>query len=217
MDGNYLKMSRRDSFSLFKRKESSGSPEFLASPEGRRDFYRSLADTVICDSAGVTDAATLVFAHTLLDIHTSECLEILIEFDPTNWFDEVKNEKVKVESLLSAGVDEVLRDAVRKYKSCILKESITERIEALHRHCKPKGKHTINSQPYTYDAQRIKAFDQRRHGIIHKADMRTGFDLDSELQYVESTCIYLGLLVGDRLSAKWDLNKALDKYFTRKT
>jgi hypothetical protein len=64
-----------------------GSPEIVTSPEARRDFCRNYADTQMRDCRVVADAATLVFVHSLLDIHTTDCLEILIGFHPPDWRD----------------------------------------------------------------------------------------------------------------------------------
>src|ERR1017187_801184 len=67
--------------------------ELATSPEVRQKVCRELADTMLRYSEVVTDAATLVFAHTLLDIHTTECLEIRVDSDPLNLFHEVRSEE----------------------------------------------------------------------------------------------------------------------------
>lgn len=114
------------------------------------------------------DAATLVFAHTLLDEAISEACWISFASNAQDWYPFIGDRKVTIGQLRTQALDENLKEVISDSIKQMERESMKKRLERIHAICIPKLKGAPSPTSWIkFDA--LERFDDLRHRVVHEA------------------------------------------------
>ena len=183
---------------LFLDKEkfiASGSADLMAS---------QMTEKAIRNANVSVDAASIVFAHAVVDDAALSYLKVTFLAAPAEWEGFVENKKVELRELKSKDPNRVFEEASLRKLEDLEWESLPKKLDLLHALCKPPQKFApVNS--YTYDRGRIERIDKLRHDLIHGAAF--GQELaaaEGDLDYLLRTHSYMLSLVNERYGLRVD-------------
>lgn len=181
----------------------------IHTPEKRDWLSTKITEVVIGDIQGSVNAASLIFAHSILDDVASECCKIILVAAPTEWEDVVQNKKVSFAELSERNPDVIKWQLVRKYVDGLGREkSLIDRIELIQAKCKPSEDIIVDGKAFCFDNDRIRRIDRDRQDIIHRVQLKTTSpNLTEDIQYMEDTCGYLVSMVGQRFKIPLDVQR----------
>lgn len=181
--------------------ESEGCPP--------RHIFDAAVDQAVTNrlahAASSAEAAILIFGHSVLDYATSELCRILIEVAPELWAEALGDRKLSLRDFKAHGsYSGALQSVLSGYADEVERRSMIERINLITRKCFP-GEPSLPSfesmwgGEFVFDLQRIKAIDQMRHDVIHRAEFQgKSEDFEDDLEYCELTITYLVKIVSFR-------------------
>jgi len=183
----------------------------IIDPEG---FYREnspekisnmLLDNAVSGFEASVDAASLVFAHSVIDQAAYDCCKVTALVAPGDWEDNVSKKQVCLcEVKEKPSYDELRSDALRKFFERFAYESLLTKLDRLHSKCRPEPGFA-KSDNYAYDRSRIQELDSLRHDIVHGlAKERKLPKGDDDIDYLWNTSMYLVALVNHRYDVKLD-------------
>ncbi|MBI4265174.1 MAG: hypothetical protein HY657_12430 [Acidobacteria bacterium] len=177
-------------------------PDF-GTPEQRDAALKEMPAKVAAAAANAIEdariaaaAASIVFAHSLLDEAVNEYCAVSALLNPDDWRSFVEDTSVALRDVEAKGLEELRRDAVSKYLKKLSNQSLLNRIRVLHNVCEV-GKNEILTG-YSFDGERIDRFDKLRHNIVHKGELQDVNDVAPELEFIERTTVYLSALITHR-------------------
>jgi len=194
-------------------REYLGAPEnaelYIGAPEHRDETMTQLAHAMaaadIENSQASVDAASVVFAHAILDGAAFDCCRISSMIAPADWEVQIAARQVPLTVLKEASREEIVRDMVEKYVATLERESLLKKVDLLFARCQPAaGWSPMNN--YAFNRARLEAFDQLRHDTIHGSGPRPIPNLDVELDYLSRTTFFLFGLLNHRYQLKVDLS-----------
>ena len=194
-------------------REHLGAPEhahlYIGAPEHRHESMAQLAHAVaatdIENSQASVDAASVVFAHAILDGAAFDCCRISSAIAPSDWEGYIAERQVRLTVLKEVSHEEIVRDVVEKYVAILERESLLKKVDLLFARCQPPADWSPMSN-YAFDRARLEAFDHLRHDIIHGSGPRPIPSLDVELDYLGRTTFFLFGLLNHRYQLKVDLS-----------
>jgi hypothetical protein len=143
-----------------------------------------LTEQALKNAEHSVDAASLVFAHTVLDDALSSFVEITSDVAPAYWQHRVEKKSVELGMLKDRSWDDVLKMVIQKEIATIGRnESLLKKSELLHAICKPPRP---PRNQYRFDAATLRQIDKLRQDIVH-GDM-----LGGEIPEVEMKLAYCG-------------------------
>lgn len=165
---------------------------------GADGLVSSLASATIQSQEFAIDAASLVFAHTILDTAAHEFCRIVFLVSPRHLAFLVKRKQVTLEDVEASSYDELLAVKVGGYLSGLEKESLLCKLDVLHKLCQPDT--GFESVPgYRYDRGRIEGLDTLRHDLVHGRDvLRPLPHGDDDLEYLKNTTTYAFAMINHR-------------------
>lgn len=190
--------------------------------EFRDMLATSMSQAHTFDAKSAVDAASLVFAHSALDAIATELCDLIAEIAPYDWEDGIFNRKVSLTELRTmSSYEEVFKSVLCSYMQEVAKKSLLQRIKLINQKCQPVPEWSFRraAEPYTLDEDAVEALDKRRQDIVHRLELRTMHpDIETDLTYLEATCLYLSNMVGYRYKLALDVSaiqraamKALEK------
>ncbi len=163
----------------------------------------SMAAADIENAQAAVDAASVIFAHSILDGAAFECCRISSIAAPMDWESEVKERMVRPGGLKDSPYEGLVRDAVEKFVLSLDRASLLTKIDLLFARCRPPSGETL-MVGYVFSRDRIVAFDRLRHDIIHGAGPRVIPSLDADLDYLSRTMFFFVGLLNHRYKLKLD-------------
>jgi hypothetical protein len=150
------------------------------------------------------DAASLVFAHTVLEDGINSYLGITYHFAPDFWKDRVKKKQFDLETVMEKGLDDLVTSLISKEIWSIRRsESLGKKVELLLAICKPTG--PPGYPEYNFDAARLKAIDKLRQDIVHGDLLGTAIaDIDEKLEYLRNTGMHFFMMMHKSLGLRID-------------
>lgn len=162
------------------------------------DFLREkLTEQAIKNAAYSIDAASLVFAHTILDDALSAFLEITSQVAPAFWRKRIEKKKIEVSELKDdCSFAEILSPIIAKEIATIRRNaSLIEKCNLLHQICKPKAG-TMPATDYKFDSAILLKLDQVRHDVIHGDQLGKEMpETEKNLKYLRDTWNYFFMLM----------------------
>lgn len=134
------------------------------------DFLREkLTEQAIKNATYSIDAASLVFAHTILDDALSAFLEMTSEVATAFWRKRIKKKTVEVSELRDdRSFAEIFSPIIaREIATMRRNASLIEKCNLLHQICKPPAG-TLPATDYEFDSAVLLKLDQVRHQVIQK-------------------------------------------------
>lgn len=127
---------------------------------------KSMANNQMTFYLDAITTAALIFSHAVLDAAVTDFCRIIAEVEPESWDSLLDSKPVKFEQVRSLNVEEIRHQVLVSLFDQLEHEPLPRRIERLLGVCRPSGT-TLNSEGYTFDADRIRSIDDQRHKLVH--------------------------------------------------
>jgi hypothetical protein len=160
------------------------------------DFLQDrLTEQTLRNATYSVDAASLVFAHTVLEDGVDSFVEITSQVAPDFWRARVKGRQVTLESVLEQGPDSCLHSLISKEIGGICRnESLLKKTDLLHAICRPPGE--PDHPEYKFDAEKLEQIDKIRRDIIHGDFLGSEIaDIDGKLAFLRNTWMYFFVMM----------------------
>jgi hypothetical protein len=176
----------------------------------------AMTETAISNARRAVDAASLVFAQSMLDDSAWSYCRVCALIAPQDWEPFVEAKKVDFRTLSKQSAEAIRGELIQATLSQLERDSLLKKVEMLFRLCNPpKGFAPIEN--YSFDHARLDAIDNRRHSIIHADGLRNQLgNVDDDLTYVIKTGNYLMGLVNQKYGVRVDPLKVFAQPSTRR-
>lgn len=153
---------------------------------------------VLSSASAAIDAASLVFAQSIVDDAAWSYLKVCAMVDPVAWEGQVDDRKVGVKDLKAKSYEDIRAELIEAQLKQIGRESLLTKIDLLFKLCPPpKDFAPLNN--YTYDRSRIEKIDGQRHNMVHENGFGTPLPtLEEDLKYLNKTAWFLMGLVNKK-------------------
>jgi hypothetical protein len=180
--------------------------------DGVKNLLRAgMTEGVIKGARAAIDAASLVFAQSVLDDCTWSYLKVCSLANPSDWEPIIAEKKASFAAYYGKPHD-VVREAViqEKLEQIERDYSLPRKVDLLFQLCTPpKGYAPIDH--YAYDRDRLGKIDDLRHAIIHRNGLGKAVqDLDDDLDFIWKTANYLLALVNQKYGVQVSMFKLLN-------
>jgi len=175
-----------------------GEVEKPINPELMNLMQTQVTLRVLSSASAAIDAASLVFAQSVVDDAAWSYLKICAMADPAAWEGEIDDRKVRVNELKAKSYEDIRAELIETRLKQIGRESLVKKIDLLFTLCPPpKDFAPLNN--YTYDRSRIEKIDGQRHNVIHENGFSTPLpELKNDLDYLYKTIWFMVGLVDQR-------------------
>lgn len=180
---------------LFTKLDGTPSPM----DDGLKEFLRAgMTNTAVANSRAAIDAASLVFAQSMLDDSAWSYCRVCALVAPKDWEPLLEPKKIDYASVRDRSAEAIRDELLAATLSQLERESLLRKVDMLFRLCNPPADFTPIGN-YTFDRSRLEAIDNRRHRIIHGEGIKDAMnDLDADLEFVQKTSHFLMGLVNQR-------------------
>ena len=143
------------------------------------------------------DAASLVFAHSILDAALHDCLRISALAAPEDWMQFVGKRNVALNEIGKKSSAEHLREAIAGELDRLERESLLKKVDRLFQLCKPK-KQIYLTNGFRFDRDRLKELDNLRHAIVHAPEYELQFSrLLEDLDFLRKSGLHIAVMIAD--------------------
>jgi hypothetical protein len=167
------------------------------------DFLREkLTEQTMKNASYSVDAASLVFAHTVLEDGINSYLGITSHLAPDFWKDWVKKKQFDLDAVKKHGLDDVVGNTIRKEIWSIRRnQSLVKKAKLLLAICKP----STPDPDYTFNEEKVKAIDKLRQDIVH-GDLLSNeiADIDEKLSCLRNTWMYFFKMMHETFGLRID-------------
>jgi hypothetical protein len=141
------------------------------------------------------DAASLIFAHSLLDAAALDWCRVCSLARPTDFVQVVGRRRVSIEDGQRTPWLDLLKQVIDDYLIALEKESLLEKLDLLFRLCKPPPGF-VGVEGYNYDRNRVLALDGLRHRYVHgRYPAERLPNGDADIMFLQQTNLFLLPLV----------------------
>ncbi len=183
-------------------------PEEFARSISREKFADEVGGVTTQSTKDSSDAAIVVFAHSVLDGAAMDYCRVTAAAAPKDWEPELKGRQVPLLEIANArDYNELFQRKLEDRLQELERESLVTKIDRLLARCQPPAKWSPMTG-YEFDMERIKRLDTQRHEIIH--GLALGIPLkhhpvsDESLFYLSRTSMYFQGLVNLKYGLKLD-------------
>jgi hypothetical protein len=190
-----------------------GDPGKPTDPEVLSFIQTQITQLVLNNASTAIDAASLVFAQSILDDAAWSYLKVCATADPVAWEYMLENKQVSVKDFKTKTFEQVRANFIEDRLKQIGRESLLTKISLLFKLCTPPKDYSPMNN-YQYSEDRLKTIDGQRHSIIHENAAGTPLPtLADDLEYLQKTAWFLMGLVNQKYKLKIDMRK----YFNLQT
>jgi hypothetical protein len=169
-------------------------------------LQREMTKGTIASARAAIDAASLVFAQSVLDDCALSYLRVCALANPGDW-DPFFAEKKVAYSSVGKPAEEIREMLIADKLERLEWESLLTKVDLLFQLCKPPKDYAPMNN-YKFDRERLAKIDDARHGIIHRNAMAQPLaDIDADLEYVLKTANFLMGLVNQRYGVQLNSEK----------
>jgi hypothetical protein len=176
--------------------------------EGTKNLLRTgMTEGALTSARAAIDAASLVFAQSMLDDCAWSYLKVCSLANPTDWKPIIGEKKTTFAAFQGRPLD-VIRDEMIEEKLKQLEwDSLLKKVDLLFQLCTPPmGYAPINN--YAYDRDRLEKIDDARHAIIHRNAMgKPVANIEDDLDFILKTANYLLALVNRKYGVQLNTKK----------
>lgn len=173
--------------------ESAGGVETLATDRASQQqevFRRAI------------DAASLVFAHSILDNVAYEFCRIAVQLEPSYYEDRLGERKIKLKDLKDSSYDDTLHAKIEGALKELEKESLLKKTDVLLSICQPDDEFAPITD-YKFDRDRLEELDQTRHRVVHDQVVENSLpNGNDDIWFLMSSSNYLMTLLNMRFDLK---------------
>jgi hypothetical protein len=190
-----------------------GDADKPTDPEVLSFIQTQITQMVLNNASTAIDAASLVFAQSILDDAAWSYLKVCATADPAAWEYMFENKQVSVKDFKTKAFEQVRADFIEDRLKQIGRESLLTKISLLFKLCSPPKDYAPMNN-YQYNEDRLKTIDGQRHRIIHENAAGTPLPtLADDLEYLQKTAWFLMGLVNQKYKLKIDMRQ----YFNLQT
>jgi hypothetical protein len=180
--------------------------------EGVKNLMRAgMTEGAIKSARAAIDAASLVFAQSVLDDCAWSYLKVCSLASPVDWEPIIAEKKASFAEYYGkpheGRRDEVIHEKIEQIERDF---SLPKKVDLLFRLCTPtKGYAPIDG--YAYDRDRLERIDNVRHSIIHRNVFgKPVQSVDDDLDFIWKTANYLLALVNHKYGVQVSMFKILN-------
>jgi hypothetical protein len=181
------------------------------SEELKQLMSSGITATAVSNARKAIDAASLIFAHSMLDDSAWSYCRVCALIAPQDWESFVEAKKVDFATVQGKSSDEIRGDLIQIALDQLERESLLKKVDTLFRLCNPP-KDFAPIDNYAFDRNRLEVIDNKRHQIIHANGLKAGLEnIDDDLEYVKKTSNFLMGLVHRKYGVQIHLLKAIGR------
>jgi hypothetical protein len=189
-------------------RQSGGSPadDVKAVLEGMspQQLVTSILGKTLDHAQAALDAASIVFAHSLVDSAAYDCCRVAACLAPTEWLPWVENRTLPLSEIKGRSFDELLDQKLNEFISGLERDSLLKKVDLLFALCRPPKK-WAPIEDFAFNHDRLVSLDRLRHEIVHGE--RVGRSIPScekNIDYLVRTPFFLMGLVTFRYKLELD-------------
>jgi hypothetical protein len=142
------------------------NPEEFAKNTSPEQFTEMVTTIRMKETGAALDAATLVFAHSVLDGAAIDCCRVTALHAPRDWEPDLDARTFPLAEIRAASYDALLAKKLNEHLDNLERESLPKKAERLMARCQPPPKWSPMID-YEFDGKLVTRFDNQRHMIIH--------------------------------------------------
>jgi hypothetical protein len=176
----------------------------------KRLLRTGMTEGAITNARAAIDAASLIFAQSVLDDCAWSYLKVCSLAAPSDWSPIIAEKKASFASYYGKSHEEIRDEMIQEKLKQLERDSLLKKVDLLFQICSlPSGYAPINN--YIYDRERLVRIDDARHGIIHRNDMgKPVINIDDDLDFISKTVNYLMALVNEKYDVQLNTLKVFD-------
>jgi hypothetical protein len=150
------------------------------------------------------DAASMVFAHSILDDMAFDCVRTVAVAAPADLEQFFDQGTFRLAEVRGSTYETLRGRLMERYLEKLEKESLLVKVDRLHACCRPpQGWEPMGG--YHYESARLAQLDKLRQDIVHGPRLSSIPTVDDDLDYLQRTGLYLITLVTHRYGVRIDL------------
>ena len=159
--------------------------------------------TMLAAQIGV-DAASIVFAHSVLDGAALDYCRVTALVAPHDWEPVIEQRSIKLSDARESDYEQLLRRKIDEFFEQLEWESLLKKTDYLFARCQPPPKWSPMDD-YVFDRDRLEKLDRYRHDVIHGDGPIPGIAAaDEEVDYLMRMVLFFQGLVNLRYGLKLD-------------
>lgn len=169
-----------------------------------------MTQNAIANATTAINAASLVFAESVLDDCVWSFLKVCSLVSPADWEQFIANRKVSFASFCGKTREAVRAEMIEEKLTQIERDSLLGKIDLLFQLCTPpKGFAPIRN--YVYDRDRLAKIDDARHGIVHRDGLgKPVAGIDDDLDFISKTANYLLGIVNQKYGVQLNVMRVFN-------
>lgn len=200
------------------RESTEGVNDLMTNPENDKFFLdkegaikagggvdamaTQMANKQLANFESAKDAASLVFAHSILDAAALDYCRVTSVVSRSSWAALVQKKKLELQEIREATYDQILQEKVEEYLQALDRQSLLTKIDRLFAVCKPPEKFAP-IRDYEFDRVRLTDFDNIRHEIVHgEVPNKPLPNGDADIWFLLSSANYLMAIVNEGFGLK---------------
>lgn len=190
-----------------------GDADKPTDPELLSFIQTQITQMVLNNASTAIDAASLVFAQSILDDAAWSYVKVCATAEPAAWEYMFENKQVSMKDFKTKTFEQTRAEFIDDRLKQIGRESLLVKINLLFKLCTPPKDYAPMNN-YKYSEDRLKTIDGQRHRIIHENAAGTPLPtLPDDLVYLQKTAWFLMGLVNQKHKLKLDMRQ----YFNLQT
>jgi len=165
---------------------------------------RQMTELTVRQAQIGVDAASIVFAHSVLDAAALDYCRVTALVAPGDWESVIDQRQIRLCDFRGVGYEQMLTRKLDEFFEQLERESLLKKADYLFARCKPPA----NWSPmhnYAYDRDRLKKLDDYRHEVIHGISAPQEIAAaEEEVDYLTRTVLYFMGLVNLRYGLRLD-------------
>jgi hypothetical protein len=171
---------------------------------GVQGMGRMMAENQLRAFQSAVEAASLMFAHSILDSAAMDYLRVTALQGPNDWAEHVNQKQVSISAILGKTYEELLDEKVSQHVETFDRQSLLVKVDKLFQICRPEPGF-VPMDDYAFDRTRLQQLDSLRHEIVHGSgpvnDIRV---TDNDIWFLQKTAFFLMALVNMRYDTRID-------------
>lgn len=169
---------------------------------GIEGMGKSMANNQLSMFKAAVDAASLVFAHSIVDSAALDFLRVTAAHNHLDWMPFIEQKQISISALKGITYDDIVKDKVFQYIDSLDRQPLLTKVDRLFHICKPEP----NFEPmndYKFDRDRLEKLDCLRHDIVHGSGPVAALeDGDNDVWFLQKTAFYFKALVNMRYDTR---------------
>jgi len=156
---------------------------------------RELTRKAAGDFTSSVDAASLVFAHSLLDSSLQDCCRLCAILAPSDWVPTIRDRKTSIGQIIDTSVKDVIDELISADLERLERESLLKKSDRMFSLCPPPAGF-VAIQGFNFDRARLLALDELRHNAVHSNDQHKFLpNGEDDLLFLQRSGLYVWRLI----------------------